>query len=33
MKKLIDKIFHVSDKDSNIKSEILGGLVKLIAMC
>ena len=33
MKKLIDKIFHVSDKDSNIKTEILGGLVTFIAMC
>lgn len=33
MKKLIDKIFHVSDKNSNIKTEILGGLVTFIAMC
>lgn len=33
MKKFIDKFFHISEKKSTLKSEIIGGLITFIAMC
>lgn len=33
MKKILEKFFHVSEKGSSIKSEVIGGLITFIAMC
>ena len=33
MKKFLDKFFHISEKKSSIKTEIIAGLVTFIAMC
>ena len=33
MKKFIDKFFHISEKKSSLKSEIIGGLITFVAMC
>lgn len=33
MKKFIDKYFHISEKGSSLKTEIIGGLITFIAMC
>lgn len=33
MKKFLEKLFHVSEKGSSIKNEVIGGLITFIAMC
>ncbi len=33
MKKILEKFFHVSEKGSSIKNEVIGGLITFIAMC
>ena len=33
MKNIIEKLFHVNEKGSSIKTEIIGGLITFIAMC
>ena len=33
MKKILEKFFHVSEKGSSIKNEVIGGLSTFIAMC
>ena len=33
MKKFLDKIFHLSEKKTSVKNEIIGGLITFIAMC
>ncbi|MCH5171224.1 MAG: NCS2 family permease [Erysipelotrichales bacterium] len=33
MKNFIDKFFHISERKSSLKSEIIGGLITFVAMC
>lgn len=33
MKNIVEKLFHVNEKGSSIKTEIIGGLITFIAMC
>ena len=33
MKKILNKIFHLQEKQASIKTEIIGGLITFIAMC
>lgn len=33
MKKILEKLFHVSEKGSSIKNEVIGGLITFVAMC